>query len=95
MTQHHCKHPVRHRLFSAAAVVLWTAAIALYALPTVVYELTHSAGWAFLSIALALTLGRVLAQWLAYGHCHPRPHPWGLRPLRALTVTSWIMRGEQ
>jgi len=95
MTPHHCSHPVRHRVLATAAVLLWITAIALYALPTAVYGLTHSGAWAFISIALGLTVGRVCVRWLAYGHCQPHPVSWGLHPLRHLTLTAWTLRGEE
>jgi hypothetical protein len=95
MTEHHCKHPVCHRLLGIAAVLFWVTVIALWALPTAVYGMTHSAAWAFLSIGLALTVGRVCVRWLAYGHCQPCPQPWGLHLLRRLTLTAWALRGDR
>jgi len=66
----------------------------LYVVPKIVFAATHSGLWAFLSIALSLTVGNVTITALVNWRCQPIPRRRNFGPLLYLAHATWALRKE-
>jgi hypothetical protein len=94
MTHHRCKHPLRHQTGVWLAMGLWIYLTAL-GLPWLVVRATQSTLWAWVSLALAWTVGLMSVKGLAYRHCQPLPTARGGAAVRHLALLSWTLREER
>jgi hypothetical protein len=89
---HQCRTPQRHELFASLARMLWMLTGGLYLVPKIVFAWSHSGVWAFVSIALSLTVGNVTITTLANWRCQPVTHRRTLGPLLYLAHVAWALR---
>ena len=91
---HRCRAPQRHELFASLARTFWMLTGGLYLVPKIVFASTHSGVWAFVSIALSLTVGNVTITALANWRCQPTPRLRTSRPMLYLAHLAWALRKE-
>ena len=91
---HRCRKPGRHALLAQVTRWGWMLPGALYLIPKLVYASTQSGAWAFVSIALSLTVGNVTITALAHGRCQPPARRRTVHPLLSLAHVTWALRKD-